>query len=446
MGTGPVLLASAMSALVWNFFYIPPHFTFHIEKPEDILMFGMFFIIALLNGVLTTRVRRQEKLAVEREQRTNALFLLTKGLSKANSINEVLKIAVAEIKNNFFVNSHIILQDGNNNLYASESVGKVIKLTQSEYDAAVWAFKNLKPAGQYTENLSPVEYTYYPLTGTRLSPGVLIAKLNRKFQGDQKIFWDSHLTQITNALEREFLDELAQKARFLDESDKLYKTLFNSISHELRIPVATIMGATDTLLTSSHSGNIQVALYKEIFTASLRLNRLIENLLNMSRLENGRISVRLDWCDMNDVINQVSEELKEELKSFSMVVSISEDMPLVKIDYGLMEQAFYNLLINSCEHAPSLSEINLDVQYDNGELVILVMDRGPGFPEGNIDFVFEKFFRTDGSKAGGLGLGLSIVKGFVEAHKGRIIVENRKDGGSKFTIRIPSEIINHMVT
>jgi len=304
---------------------------------------------------------------------------------------------------------------------------------------AEWVFNHSQKAGKFTETLSHVEYTFYPLPGTRLKAGVVGVKLESLFSGIQKAFWDTFLTQIANALEREFLGELAQKARFLVESDRLYKTLFNSISHELRIPVATIMGASDSLLNSIHPGNVQTALFNEIFTASLRLNRLIENLLNMSRLESGQISVWLDWHDMNDLVNKVAEDLKDELKPFSLVVSIPEDMPLVKIDYGLLEQALYNLIFNASQYAPVASDIELFTHYDHGEVVIQVKDHGPGFPEEAMGNVFKKFFRVDGSKTGGLGLGLSIVKGFVEAHKGTVTFENRKNGGSEFTIRIPSE-------
>ena len=293
-------------------------------------------------------------------------------------------------------------------------------------------------AGKFTD-ISPTEnYTFYPLPGTRLNPGVVAVKLDEAFTGDKKVLWDTFLTQIANALEREFLGELAQKARLLDESDKLYKTLFNSISHELRIPVATILGSVDTLLSSRHPENIQLALHNEIFTASIRLNRLIENLLNMSRLESGRISVRLDWCDINDLVNKITEDLKDELKHFNFSVSIPDDMLLVKIDFGLMEQVLYNLLFNSCEYAPVSTDINLIISYVDHELVIQIMDSGPGFPTEALKNVFKKFFRVDVSKTGGLGLGLSIVKGFIEAHKGSITVENRKNGGAKFTIKIPT--------
>jgi len=346
MSIGPVLLASTFSAMVWNFFFIPPHYTFHIEKTEDILIFCLFFIIALVNGVLTTRVRRQEKIAREREKRTNALFQLTKELSKAGGINDVLKVSVEEIKSYFNIDSFFILQDVNETLNSTGRLQKDKKLSDTEYQAAEWVFGNLHKAGAFTENFYDLDYTFFPLKGTRLNPGVVAVTQSDPFLNEQKSYWDAFITQISNALEREFLGELAQKVRFLNESDRLYKTLFTSISHELRIPVATIMGASDSIVNSSNSDeNIQKALCQEIFTASLRLNRLIENLLNMSRLESGYLSVRLDWYDINDLINKVVKDLKDELKTFSLKVTIPDEMPLVKIDFGLMEQVLYNLII-----------------------------------------------------------------------------------------------------
>jgi K+-sensing histidine kinase KdpD len=439
MGIGPVLAASTMSALVWNYFFIPPHRTFHIEKTEDILIFGLFFIIALVNGVLTTRLRKQEQIAREREKRTNALFQLTKELSKASGTEDVLRVAIDGIQRHFHFHSFFILQNGNNILNASGRLQKEKKLTSREYNVAEWVFKNSRKAGAFTDQLSAVEYTFYPLVGTRLNPGVVAVRQNNPFPDEQKSFWDTFLSQISNALEREFLGELAQKVRFLAESDRLYKTLFNSISHELRIPVATIMGASDSILNSSNSEKIQSALCKEIFTASKRLNRLIENLLNMSRLESGHISIRLDWYDINDLINKVTEDLKDELSSFILKVNIPEEMPLIKIDFGLMEQVLYNLLFNSTQYAPEGSTIELNAVYNKGEMIIEVVDEGPGFPKNELSNVFRKFFRIHGSKTGGLGLGLSITKGFVEAHNGSVTVDNHSAGGARFSIRIPME-------
>ncbi len=438
-GIGPVLLAATLSALVWNFFFIPPHHTFNIEKTEDILIFSLFFIIAFINGVLTTRVRRQEKLTREREKRTNALFQLTRELSKASGLDEVLRAASSGVRKSFRMQPVFFLQDGDNKLNHNAWADKEAEAVSANRDIAVWAFNNSSIAGSNTGNYPSERLTYYPMAGTKLNPGIIAVRQDQPFINEQKSYWDTFLAQISNALEREFLGELAQKVRFLDESDRLYKTLFNSISHELRIPVATIMGASDSILNSPDQGTIQSALCREIFTASLRLNRLIENLLNMSRLESGHISVRMDWCDVNDLINKVTEDLKDDLEMFSFEVFISDQMPLIMIDFGLMEQVLYNLLLNSTQYAPESTEIKLDIYYRENKAVFEISDKGPGFPEEQLTNVFRKFFRVKRSKTGGLGLGLSIVKGFTEAHNGTISVENNSEGGAKFRIEIPSE-------
>lgn len=439
LGIGPVLLASTLSALIWNFFFIPPQLTFHIDKPEDLLIFGLFFIIALVNGILTTRIRRQEVLAREREKRTESLFRLTHELSKASGIDEIVVIAAEKIEEQFSAPAFLILQDGNNHLMVTGRGRKNIPLSLNEAEAAGWVFSHVKKAGNFTAHPLTLNYTLYPLQGNKINPGVVAIRQTEAFNEEQQSYWDTFIAQITNALEREFLGELARQARFLAESDRLYKTLFNSISHELRIPVATIMGASDTILNTEESGNIQKELIGEIFTASLRLNRLIENLLNITRLESGHISVRLDWYDINDLINMVLEELEDELKPFSVQVSIPDDMPPVKIDFGLMEQVLYNLLYNAAQHAPAASEILLTAGTTESGFTLQLTDKGPGFPETALKQVFDKFYRVDNKKAGGLGLGLSIVKGFTEAHKGSIHVENAPGGGALFTLHIPSE-------
>ncbi|MGD9557441.1 MAG: ATP-binding protein [Mangrovibacterium sp.] len=439
MRMGPILLASTLSSLVWNFLFIPPHYTFHIDKPEDILMFAMFFIIVLLNGILTSRIRKQERLARSREERTNALFQLTRGLSEASRTDEILQVAEREIRKQFRVEPVFLLQKNDQELSLTSDRLKTAGIAPGEADAAILAFRQTQPTGRFTSVLPACRYTWYPLSGARLNPGVAGILAEHRFSDGKMLFWNTFLTLIAGALEREFLEELARKASFLDESDRLYKTLFNSISHELRIPVATILGASDTLLARHHSENTRSVLYNEIFTASVRLNRLIENLLNMSRLESGQFAVHPDWCDIRDLINKVTADLKDELKPFSVETMIPEDMPLVRIDFGLMEQVLYNLLYNASQHAPPASMIHLNVRHEKNQLIMSIRDQGPGFPPGTLQDVFKKFFRTD-HKSGGLGLGLSIVKGFVEAHKGVITVENREEGGACFTITIPSEL------
>ena len=440
LGIGPILVASTISALVWNYFFIPPYSTLHITETEDKLMFGSFFFIAMLNGVLTNRIRRQEKLAREREERTNAIFELTKDLSDTSGIKEVVNVALKDVRKYFDTESIFVLIEKSGVLEIVKGPEDEGNTSKVDFNLAERVFKDSANYGRYTNARNETSVIYYPLTGRKLSSGIIGVEFKKPLSNDQEIFWMACLTQISNALEREFLSELALKARLLDESDRLYKTLFTLISHEFRIPIAAIMGASDTLLLLRATDENRNELLNEIFKASARLNHLIENLLNMSRLESGKISVRLDWCDINDLLNKVIKILNQEIEQFHLIVSIPEEMPLVRLDFGLMEQVIYNLILNSCQHSPVGSTIRFESCYEEGFLKIEIEDQGQGFPPELLGKVFNKFFRVDNSRAGGLGLGLSIVKGLVEAHHGKVMVENKRAGGAKFTITIPSEI------
>ncbi len=436
-GTGPILLAAALSALIWDYFFIPPAFTLHIEQPLDVLMLVMFFTIALLNGILTSRVRLQEKKIRIREERTQALYEITRDLSMTSGIEEVAKVAVRYIQKYFGLDGILILKNDFNKLENKIINGTGDQFSDNDFSIANWVFMHSSKAGKSTDTLPSTEYTFYPLSGMNENIGVVAVKHEKVFTLGEDQFWEAFISQVSGKFEREFLRNSAKKTYLLNESEKLYKTLFNSISHELRIPVATIMGASDTLLTQNYPDETKQKLYTEINTASVRLNRLIENLLNMSRLESARIALRQDWCDVQDLSNKVAENLKEELAAFKFSIVIPADMPLVYIDFGLMEQVLHNLVLNATQNAPAGTNIRLKYFYENGYLTIQVMDRGKGFPLDELSSVFNKFYRGKESAAGGTGLGLSIVKGFVEAHHGVVIAENRQNGGAIFTIKIP---------
>lgn len=435
-GTGPILLASTLSALIWNFFFIPPHFTFHIDNTEDVLMFVMFFIIALLNGVLTSRVRRQEMRIRKREERTHALYSLTRELSDVNGVADVKNVVIKGIEKYFRSFSIVILQEE----IMSTDRRAVLKFSDEEWKAIHHCNEKSAKCGRFTELYSSQRYTFFPLVGTQMKIGVLALEQAKKMTYGEEQFLDAYLGQITGKFEREILRNVARKAYLLDESDKLYKTLFNSISHELRIPVTAIMGASDTLLAEKYPEKVQHELLTEINIASIRLNHLIENLLNMSRLESGRLSLRYDWCDVHDLINRVTETLHQELQPFSVNILIPEDLPMMKFDFGLMEQVIYNLLLNATQYAPPKSVISIEFGMENNDLIITVNDNGSGFPEDELKQVFDKFYRGKSNRTGGTGLGLSIVKGFVEAHRGVITASNNANGGAQFKINIPIEI------
>ncbi|MEI8048898.1 MAG: sensor histidine kinase KdpD [Bacteroidota bacterium] len=439
-GTGPILLAASMSALIWDYFFIPPQFTLHIGELEDTMMLLMFFIIALLNGILTSRIRSQEKKIRIREERTHALYQLARDLTTASGTQEVSKIAVKYVQKYFKLDCVILIKNELDQLGTQTENNTLIQLTENDLSVAAWVYKHSTKAGKYTDTLPSGDKTFFPLAGNSGNMGVIAVELPAFFTQGEEQFWEAVISQISAKYEREFLRNSAKQAYLLNESDKLYKTLFNSISHEFRIPVSTIMGASETLMSQTYPEETRQILYSEINIATVRLNRLIENLLNMSRLESGRISLRPDWCDVNDLANKVIDTLHQELKQFKISKVIPADMPLVMLDFGLIEQVLNNLVLNATQNAPEGSTIRIKFFYDNSLLTIQVMDRGKGFPESELSSAFNKFHRGKDAKAGGTGLGLSIVKGFVEAHQGTITAENRQNGGALFTIKIPVKI------
>lgn len=438
-GVGPILLAATLSAAIWDYLFIEPQFTMSISRPVDLMMLAMFFVIALMNGILTSRVRLQEKKIRVREERTHALYQLAKDLSGLSGVEAVSKNAVQYIHKYFNLDCAILLKNELEQSSYQVKQEEGLNFSGNDLTIATWVFNNSTKAGKYTNTLPSTKYTFYPLAGNTNNMGVIALEHIKTFTHGEEKFWDAVLSLISGKFEREFLRNIRKKADILNESDKLYETLFNSISHEFRIPLATIMGASDSLLTQTHEEETRVKLYSEINTASIRLNRLIENLLNMSRLESGRILPRMSWCDVHDLANEVSDNLKHELIPFTFTTVIPKDMPLVLIDFGLLEHAIYNLVLNATQYAQSGTIIRLKFFYDAKTLFIQVMDRGPGFQKTDTEIIFNKFYRGKNAKTGGTGLGLSIVKGFVEAQGGMVSAENRNNGGAIFTLKIPND-------
>ncbi|NTW34439.1 MAG: sensor histidine kinase, partial [Bacteroidetes bacterium] len=261
---------------------------------------------------------------------------------------------------------------------------------------------------------------------------------------DALMFLMYFIIALVNAVLTFKIREAEKKARDKEEKEntiKLYNTLLNSLSHELRTPISTIIGAVDTLKENKKklSLNNQIELLTQIDTASIRLNRQVENLLNMSRLETGMLKLNLDWCDTNELIFSVLQKLSFANEKHKIIFEANENLPLFKLDSGLIKQVLHNIIYNAILYTPENSIIKINASYESENCVITIADNGYGFPENQIQFVFDKFYRLPHTKTGGTGLGLSIAKGFIETHKGKIILENIKTGGAKFTIIIPSE-------
>lgn len=435
-GVGPVLLAAAMSAMLWNFFYIPPRFTFAIGLPQDILMFMTYFAIAAVTGTLTARIRSRERIVRQREEHSSALFALTKQLTAAKTQDEVAHAGVQHIARFFSSDVSIFLSQPDGDIFTAAHASSMYAVDEKEFGVAAWVYWNEKKAGKFTDTLPSSSASYYPISGPRYPLGVIGLKRSgeRQLSIDQESLLQNFIAQIASTLEREQLNELAKRTVVYAESEKLYRTLFSSISHELRTPIAAIINAAEAL-THRH----QKEFLDEIHTAADRLNRLVENLLDMTRLESGQLAPRLDWCDVNDLFRTSAQKVKKELAAHTVTIVVPESMPFIRLDFGLMEQVFVNLLLNASLYTPAGSTITMSARMEEKNCHLTVEDNGPGFPADALSHLFNKFYRVPGSRTGGTGLGLSIVKGYVEAHQGKISAANRAAGGAMFNIVIPTE-------
>jgi two-component system sensor histidine kinase KdpD len=237
------------------------------------------------------------------------------------------------------------------------------------------------------------------------------------------------------------VEKLARLRQERAKAVKLYNTLLNSLSHELRTPIATIIGATDNLQENSQNltNDDKHQLVSEIAKASVRLNQQVDNLLNMSRIESGFLQPKKDWCDVQEVIYAVIRRVEEDGINQRVIIEIEPQLPLFKLDKGMLEQVLFNLLSNAVRYTPPETSIRLAASFDQ-QLCITVDDNGNGLPEDEIPFVFDKFYRLKNTTASGTGLGLSIVKGFIVAMGGSVVVENKEGGGAKFSIKLPAEL------
>lgn len=439
---GQIFLAAVMSAFIWNYYFIPPHFTLRIGKVEDALMFGLYFVIASVSGLLISRIRTQQIQINQKEKKTSALYNLTRELSSSKSLDDVTGCSIKHLKESFHTEVAIIYSESDKKLQAQPHKVSTFKIDEAEWNIAQFVYLNSEKAGRFTQTIQFITpATYYPI----LSKGGKLGVLGLVFPDDATLTTETEsllntfISQITIAIEREYLKELAKKNLVIQESEKLYKTLFDSLSHELKTPITTILGAVTSLKDEKIVTN-KSALTRLIFETNIaaeRLKRLVENLLDITRLESGNLIPKKDWHSINDLFNLLINKIKAGGCNHNFVVNINEDTGILFFDYTLIEQALINIIHNSIEYTPPESTIEINAKRTTEGLAIIISDNGKGFPEEELKNLFKKFYRMPGTKSGGTGLGLSIAKGFVEAHGGTISVRNRKPGGAEFIILLP---------
>ena len=447
LGRGPAMLASFLSIFAFDYFYVDPRLSFTVADTEYLVTFTGLLVVGLVVSGLAARVREQLMALSEREAQVEALNALSRDLTAALNLDEMLQAVVRHVSQELSREVIVLIpRDGG---LERRAATPNFKLDEPELETALWAFRNAETAGMGTDHDPAAAARFVPLKTMRGTMGILGVRPRqpgKHLTPAQRQQLEGLANLAALAVERARLGEEANRAQVLGETEKLQTALLNSISHDLRTPLVSIQGVLDSLLEVEEGGENAVVLDRAARLDMLenareetaRLNRLVENLLDMTRLESGTLKLRLEPGDLQDVIGSALAHLDDPFKNRPVNVSLTEKLPLIPMDFVLMEQVLVNLLDNAAKYSPPAAPIEVRVNCQDGEALIRIADRGLGVPPAELERVFDKFHRV--SRPGqvkGLGLGLSICKGIVEAHGGRIWAENRPGGGLLITVALP---------
>ena len=442
LGRGPSVLAAILSGLAFDFLFVQPYLSFAISDTQYVLTFFGLLIVGLVISGLTARVREQVEVAQLRTVQSLAMYELSRDLAAIADLDQLVQTLLRHVEQTFTLASVILLPQADRLRMQASTPG--VAFDENEHAVADWVFRHGEPAGRNTDTLPAANLRYLPLKTPRMVVGVLGIALPTvapyRLTPEQRRLMEAFANQGAVAIERARLAEEARQLQVLQTTEKLQSALLNSISHDLRTPLVSITGALSSLAEPSAklTESERRALTDNARSEAERLNRLVGDLLDMSRLEAGALKVVPVVSDIQDVIGAALAQLGNRLDQRHLQVNIPDHLPLIAVDFVLIVQVLVNLLDNALKYSPVAQPIVVNVQATARWLLIDVVDQGEGIPETDLMHIFDKFYRIhQPQQVSGAGLGLAICKGIVEAHGGTIMVANRDSGGSIFSVRLP---------
>jgi len=456
LGRNPAVLVSLLGVLAFDLVFVPPYNTFAVADAQFVLTFIALLGVGVLISTLTAQAREQTRAAQDRANQTRTLYELSRDLSMVLDPADVARTVVSHIELVFRGNATVLLANGQ---HLEPALGSsTFDLDGNERDAAAQVYEQGQAVEPGTETGSSVKGTYLPLSSTQGVMGVLglqpVLTVPNAGEGseaapsfdaltpEQWRLLEAFASLTAQALTRIELTREARQAQLLRESEKLQAALLNSISHDLRTPLASITGALSSLRDDAAylDEAARVILVNTAWEQADRLDDFVGNLLDITRLEAGVRKVQPELCDVQDLVGVALERLGDRLEGRDLILEVPEALPPVPMDLPLMAQALVNLLDNALKYSPPDRAITVRAAAAGAELYLTVVDEGPGIPEEDASRIFDKFYRVQRSaEVTGTGLGLPISKGIVEAHGGRISASNQASGGAVFTIILPAE-------
>lgn len=431
------VLASVLAVAAFDFFFVPPFFTFAVANTQYLFTFAVMLAAALVISGMAARVRQQVESGRARERRTAALLALARDLSAATGREEVARATVLRTSETLDAGAALLLPTRSGGVERAAAQGDV-GLDANELSTARWVIDHAQPAGRWTDTLPGASLLYLPLLGSRGALGVLGVQIQVAPTADQMHLLDALASQAALALERTVLQGAAREAEVQVEAERLRSAVLSAVSHDLRTPLAAIAGAASSLLDPGLGSATRDELAGTIVGESDRLNRLIGNILQVTRLESGAATVEKEWQPLEEAVGAALTRAEELMERRPVSVELPLDLPLVQADGLLLEQVFFNLLENAAKYTPPGTPVTVRAWTSPGWVEVEVTDLGPGLPAGEEGRVFDKFVRLSAGGRG-VGLGLTVCRGIVAAHGGTMWAKNRSGGGVAFRFRLPLE-------
>ena len=436
-GLGPSILVSVVGVLAFDFFHVPPYLSFHVADTQYIFTFLALLSVGVIISYLTSRVRQQTEAARRRERQTAALYALGRDLAISNNLESYILAVIRRAKETFGHDTIVFLPDPQNKetLKSYTGIPNTI-IDENELAAAIWAFQHRRIVGHGTDTLPNAKSRYVPLVTVRGTVGVIALSATGtggELTVEQERLLEAYADLAAIAIESMILGEEAHKAQVLRDTEKLQTALLNSVSHDLRTPLVSIIGVLSSL--QEEGMNLDNAAKRNLIQVAReeaeRLNHLITNLLDVSRVESGAIRISRRLSDVQDLVGAALEQIGSRASARPIKIDIPAELPFVSVDFGLIVQVLVNVLDNALKYSPADSPIEIKGRQVAQEVHIEVADRGVGIPPQDLTRIFDKFYRVQRpDNVSGTGLGLSICKGIIEAHGGHIVAENRPGGGT----------------
>lgn len=441
-GLKPAILTATLGVLAFDFFFIAPQWSFTVADTEYLFTFLGLFTVGVVISTLVAQAKTRAEALRERELQTESLYYLSRDLAVAIDTPTILEVVRKNLTESLQARLAVLLPAPEDGQLTIAAISDGLTLDDKEHAVATWAFRNRRPAGNGTETLNSAHLLYLPLSTAGHTFGVLGVALQEAdtFSPRHRRLLDAFVAQIALAMERVHLAHQAEQAQILAARETLERALLNSISHDLRTPLVTIMGALSSLREESlhFTDQEKQELLRSAWDEAERLNCFVGDLLDMTRLEAGELRIRRESCDVQDLIGSALTILDRQLAGRDVSVQLARGLPLVDMDMVLMTQVLVNLLDNGLKYSPADSPMEIVARIETEHLVLEVLDRGPGVPEQELERMFDKFYRLPAPEGvSGTGLGLSICKGIVEAHGGTIKAVNRAGGGLCVACHLP---------